>query len=127
MNKIALFIDRDNISTIEIPNIIKDLENRGNIIIKRAYADFVKHPTLNTCCVDNGLVPVHQCTSISGKNSTDMILVIDIMKILYEKQDIDIFVIASFDSDYIAVIQLLKEYEKKVIVYGYEGTTSFSQ
>lgn len=118
MNKIALFIDTDNVSPKQIPNILVNLNQEGNVIYKRAYGDYGRHPNWNQVCVDNGLVPIHQCSSIPSKNSTDMIVVIDIMKLFYEKPDIDTYAIASSDSDYTAVIQFLREHEKRVIVYG---------
>lgn len=118
MNKIALFIDTDNVSPKHIPDILVNLNKEGNLIYKRAYGDYGKHPNWNQVCVDNGLVPIHQCSSIPSKNSTDMIVVIGIMKLFYEKPDIDTYAIASSDSDYTAVIQFLREHEKRVIVYG---------
>lgn len=55
MNKIALFIDTDNVSPKQIPNILVNLNQEGNVIYKRAYGDYGRHPNWNQVCVDNDL------------------------------------------------------------------------
>ena len=55
-------------------------------------------------------------TSIDGKSSADMELVVDVLKDLYKMSVIDMFVIISNDRDYIPLIQAIKLENKKTFV-----------
>lgn len=60
------------------------------------------------------LIPCPKLTK--KKNSTDMRLSVEIMKDLLSNSSIDIFIIASADSDYIPVIKEVKERGKECIL-----------
>lgn len=119
MTKIALLIDSDNVSYKHIPAILEGLNKSGDIIIKRIYGDFslqAKAPWLEVS-KKYALKQVHQYNFSIGKNATDMVLVIDAMKLMYEN-DVDTFAIATNDSDFTALVETLREAGKQVIVYG---------
>merc|ERR1711871_1348767 len=67
-----------------------------------------------------------QCTRISGKKSTDIKMIVDIMETLYKKPHIDIFVIVSCDGDYAHVARFIKKKKHKgsVLAFGYANTSS---
>jgi len=57
-----------------------------------------------------------QCDKISGKNSVDLRLSVDIMKILYTNDIITLFYLITSDSDYRHVIFEIKQKIKKYFV-----------
>ena len=119
IKKIALFIDAENISS-RFGNLIMDnLEKRGEVFIRRIYGNWEK-PSLrkwNDCILHYGLRTVHQIDFSSGKNATDMSLIVDVMDVLHKNQA-DIFAIVSNDSDYTPLAVRLREYGVYLIVIG---------
>ena len=61
-----------------------EIKNYGRIVICRVYADWSCNETLTwrTKSKDYGIEPI-QCDRISGKNSTDIKIVVDIMETLH--------------------------------------------
>ena len=119
IKKIALFIDAENISS-RFGNLIMDnLEKRGEVFIRRIYGNWEK-PSLrkwNDCILHYGLRTVHQIDFSSGKNATDMSLIVDVMDVLHKNQA-DIFAIVSNDSDYTPLAVRLREYGVYLIGIG---------
>lgn len=117
--KIALFIDAENISA-RFGNLIMDnLEKRGEVFIRRIYGNWEK-PALrkwNDCILHYGLRTVHQIDFSSGKNATDMSLIVDVMDV-FHKHKADIFAIVSNDSDYTPLAVRLREYGVYLIGIG---------
>ncbi|MBQ9487294.1 MAG: NYN domain-containing protein [Selenomonadaceae bacterium] len=117
--KIALFIDAENISA-RFGNLIMDnLEKRGEVFIRRIYGNWEK-PALrkwNDCILHYGLRTVHQIDFSSGKNATDMSLIVDVMDVFHKNQA-DIFAIVSNDSDYTPLAVRLREYGVYLIGIG---------
>ena len=117
--KIALFIDAENISA-RFGNLIMDnLEKRGEVFIRRIYGNWEK-PALrkwNDCILHYGLRTVHQIDFSSGKNATDMSLIVDVMDV-FHKHQADIFAIVSNDSDYTPLAVRLREYGVYLIGIG---------
>ncbi len=58
------------------------------------------------------------------KNLADPMMICDIISTLYEKKDIETFIIASSDKDFIPVLFRLYKHKKNVIVIGFEETTA---
>merc|ERR1711871_999816 len=67
-----------------------------------------------------------QCTRISGKKSTDIKMIVDIMETLYKNPHIDIFILVSCDGDYAHVARLIKREKHKglIMAFGYSNTSS---
>ena len=82
---IAVFIDGDNISHKNIPVILQEIRNYARIIINNIYCDWSssEYYKLKLASIENGITTI-QCDKITGKNSTDIKLMVDIMKTLYE-------------------------------------------
>jgi len=116
---IAVFIDADNVNAKDGPYIVKEIQNKGRIVLSKVYGDWSQNDIKNwrTIAQTNGIEPV-QCDRISGKNSTDIKIGVDIMKTLYTIKHIDIFYIVSSDCDYRHVMSEIKLLNKKVYCIG---------
>ncbi len=123
--KIALFIDADNISAKYGKPIMENLQERGEIFIRRIYGNWEKNSLhkWNEVILKYGLLAVQQMDFVTGKNATDMSLTIDAMEVLYRNQA-DIFVIVSGDSDFTPLAVKLRERGTYVICMGSEKTSS---
>ena len=119
VQKIALFIDADNISAKYGKLIMSNLEKRGEIFIRRIYGNWEKFylHKWNDCILTYGLNTVHQIDFSTGKNATDMTLAIDAMDVLYKHQA-TIFAIVSNDSDFTPLAVRLREHGVSVIGIG---------
>lgn len=122
-NKIALLIDCDNISFKLIDSVIQELEQYGEIIIKRAYGNWrsdslknwlIKLPELS-------IKPIHQIDYTKGKNASDMAIVIDAMDMMHLKK-VNAFAIVSSDSDFTPLTMKLQEEGFKVYGFGTKQT-----
>ncbi len=133
-SKIALFIDFENIAIgvieakykkFEISLLLERLLEKGKIVAKRAYCDWEKFPDykreLHEAAIELIEIPAR---AYSGKNSADIRLAVDAMDMQYSKEHIDIFVIASGDSDFSPLVSKLKENNKYVIGCGVKNSSS---
>lgn len=116
---IGVFIDGDNISHKSIPVILQEIRNYGKIIINNVYCDWssLEYSNLKQTSIENGITTI-QCDKITGKNSTDIKLMVDLMKTLYEINHISLYYIVTSDSDYRHVIPQIKMRNKKVHCIG---------
>ncbi len=132
--KIALFLDFDNIAlgvrdakykTFEISKVLERLVEKGKIVYKKAYASWEDYAKYKRPFHEAGieLVEVPR-TSYSGKNSADIRLVVDAMDLCHSKEHINVFAIASGDSDFSPLVSKLKENNKYVIGIGVKNSTS---
>lgn len=132
--KIALFMDFENIAlgvreakykTFEISKVLGRLVEKGKIVHKKAYASWEDYGKYKKPFHESGieLVEVPR-TSYSGKNSADIHLVVDALDLCYSKDHINVFAIASGDSDFSPLVSKLKENNKYVIGIGVKNSTS---
>src|SRR5258706_7065822 len=132
--KIALFIDFENIDIgvmdakykkFEISILLERLLEKGKIVVKRAYCDWDKFPDykreLHEAAIELIEIPGR---SYSGKNSADIRMAVDAMDMSWSKEHIDLFVIASGDSDFSPLVSKLKENDKSVIGVGVKNSSS---
>jgi len=125
--KIAVLIDSENTQHSKLHLIIEELSSFGQIIIKRAYGDFSTDQLKNWKKPLNELAiqAKQQFAYTSGKNSTDSLMIIDAMDLLYT-QKFDSFALVSSDSDFTSLATRLRESELNVIGVGKATTpTSF--
>jgi hypothetical protein len=116
---IAVYIDGENASHQDIEAISSEIKSYGSIIISRVYGDWSNenmHKWLESSIIYD-INPI-QCARISGKNSSDIKLCVDIMKDLYTVPKISLFYIITTDSDYSHVISEIKILDKKVYCIG---------
>ena len=117
--QVAVLIDGDNISYKYAEYIKQEAMNYGNVRIFRLYGSITSpsvRPWYKVMPLQ-GIMPMLQITYSSGKSVADQALTIDAMDLLYTK-DIDIFCIASSDSDFTKLVYRLKEAGKVVIGMG---------
>ncbi len=121
--RIALLIDADNISHNAIGGILAELSARGTVNIRRAYGNW-SNPRLAGWTAqlhEFAIRPIQQFSYTSGKNATDIALVIDAMELLYT-QKLDGFCIASSDADFTPLVMQLKANGHDVYGFGERKT-----
>lgn len=117
--RVAVFIDGENIPHTSAERIFNDVSNYGDVIIRRVYGDWSSQAMKGWIEKVEKLAikPQQQFALVKGKNASDISLAISAMSVLFEK-DIEVFCIASSDSDFSSLIQELREREKTVIGFG---------
>ncbi|MCP4971296.1 MAG: NYN domain-containing protein, partial [Arcobacter sp.] len=86
-SNIALLIDCDNVSAKFIDSIINDLSKYGIVNIRNAYGNW-KDKRLQgweDVLQNYSIKPIQQFSYKSGKNASDIAIVIDAMDLLYTK------------------------------------------
>lgn len=118
MEKLALFIDYENFacSPDGLRELIEHLSQRGTLVVKRAYADWVKLAGYRQHLLACQIEMIELACAIKGKNSADIRLVVDAMESLFTKPHITTFVIVSADSDFLPLLNRLREQNKRTIV-----------
>ncbi|NQZ51603.1 MAG: NYN domain-containing protein [Moritella sp.] len=121
--KIAVLIDSDNTPHSKLHMIIQELSSFGKIVIKRAYGDFSSEYLKNwrTPLNELAIQPRQQFAYTTGKNSTDSLMIIEAMDLLY-KDRFDAFALVSSDSDFTSLATRLRESEIHVIGVGQNKT-----
>ena len=123
MDNIAVFIDGDNISPSDIHLMMDEIRTHGTIIYSALFCDMSAEntQTIQSESTNNGVSLVH-CERISGKNSTDIKLIVELMEILHTNDIINLFYIITSDSDFRHVIPRILEKGKKAHCIGSEHT-----
>ena len=121
--QVAVLIDGDNISAKYAESIKQEALQYGNIKVFRLYGSVNSPNTKRWYPVmpKQGIMPVLQISYASGKSIADQALTIDVMDLLHS-DSIDIFCIASSDSDFTKLVYRLKESRKIVIGMGESKT-----
>lgn len=120
---IALLIDADNVSHTKIAAILTEITRYGTANIRRAYGDW-SAGTLKGWKArlhEYAVRPIQQFSYSSGKNATDIALVIDALELLYTQQ-LDAFCIASSDGDFTPLVMHLRAAGKAVYGFGKANT-----
>ena len=122
--QVAVLIDIENVGLASIPWLFDQISDVGRITVKRAYADWSDARNKNRDqLLELGIEPVHLFHSGSGKNSSDIRLVMDAIDLLY-LSPVDTFVIVSSDSDFVPLVSRLRAAGKAVIGAGREATAA---
>lgn len=119
--KIALFIDAENISYRDLPNVLAEVSHLGETVLKAVYGDWYS-PTLQNWreVADKHSFKIRHQTRIAEiKNSSDMKLIMEAMEVLYFVQP-DIFCLVTNDVDYVTLCDKLRESGKRVVGVGYQ-------
>lgn len=122
-SKIGIFFDCENIKYKYAPDILDYIKQYGRILVQRAYADWTHDQNkkwANTAKMLN--VEMVQCTHMNNmKNTSDMVMCIDIMKELRSSNVTHYFIISS-DSDFTPLVRQIKKHDKMVLGVGYENS-----
>jgi uncharacterized protein (TIGR00288 family) len=119
--KLAILIDADNASVKNLKPIMGEVAKYGMPTIKHAYGDWARLANWKDALLDVGAVPVQQYAYTTGKNATDVALIIEAMDILHDDV-VDGFVIVSSDSDFTPLALRLRESGKMVLGIGESKT-----
>ncbi len=116
---LAVLIDADNTSPAWAEAIFREIASLGEASVRRAYGDFSSTNMRGWSAVlaKLGIVPHHQPSNTTGKNSSDIALVIDAMDLLLSGR-FDGFVLVSSDSDFTALANRVREQGMDVIGIG---------
>lgn len=114
-----LYLDLDNFpASVPYEKALDEFYSQGNdlrILAKKAFGDIDQLSKLPLETQQSHiLIPCPKLAKM--KNSTDMRLGCEIMKDLLTNQHVDVFVIASADSDYVPVIKEVKERGKECVI-----------
>jgi uncharacterized protein (TIGR00288 family) len=118
-DRIAVMIDADNTRPAYADAVLSEVAKYGNPTIRRVYGDWANpHLTQWSRKLNRlGLRAMHQAAWTSGKNSTDLALVIDAMDLLYDG-NVEAFALVTSDSDFTSLAHRLRESGKAVYVLG---------
>jgi len=122
-DRIALFIDCDNISHKAIEGIINELSKYGIVNIRQAYGNWTKDNLKNweDKLLEFAIKPIQQFDYSRNKNATDILMTIEAIDLLHTK-DIDAFAFATSDSDFTPVVMRVQAEGIKVFGFGEKKT-----
>ena len=118
---VAVFVDLENIilelkDDFSIKKVIDALNERGDVMIMRAYADWGRYRRDQRQFLEEGVQMVFLPSyGVGDKNRTDTAICVDAMEILFTREHIDTFVICSGDSDFGILAQRLRDHAKRVV------------
>jgi hypothetical protein len=132
--KIAVFIDFDNIEigvkttlnqTFDIGAVLEAIKERGEVITKVAYGDWKRSGDHGRAMAQHAVRMVQRVMTPGGdKNGADINLALDALEMAFTYAHINAFVIVGGDSDFITLVEKLKQYDRKVFVVGGRAFTS---
>jgi len=132
---VAVYLDFENLAIsaeeaypsrdkpLLIEPIVDFAATKGNICIKKAYADWSVDMFMQYQgeLMEQGFELIHlPATSTSGKNGSDVRLAIDAMENMELFATVNTFLIGSGDTDFVALVQRIRARGKNVVVIGFE-------
>jgi len=135
-SRIAVFIDFDNVeigvkSTIggqfDIGLVLEAIKERGEIVTKIAYSDWKRVGDYSRLLTQHAIRMVQRNFTPGGdKNGADITMALDALEMAFTHDHINGFVIVGGDSDFISLVEKLKQYGRRVIVVGGRQFTSLT-
>src|SRR4249920_2063576 len=129
LHRLAILIDADNTSSRIAAGLFEEIAKFGEASVRRIYGDF-SSPRLKSwieILQKYAIDPHQQFSYTSGKNASDIALVIDAMDLLYSGR-LDGFCLVSSDSDFTRLASRLREQGADVYGFGEQKTPeSFRQ
>jgi len=122
---VALGVRDANFARFDIEKVLERLLLKGNIVLKKAYADWSRYKEFKAGMHEASfeLIEIPHVRQ-AGKNSADIRMVVDALDLCYTKAHVDTFVILSGDSDFSPLVSKLRENNKVVIGIGVKNSTS---
>ncbi len=132
---IAVFFDLENVAIgvrdvkskrFEVDRVLGRLLEKGNVIVKRAYANWGGNLSRFKRDFHEHAVELIDLpgSKVSGKNSADIKMVVDALEISYTKPHVNAFALVSGDSDFSPLVSKLRENGKWIIGIGVKQSTS---
>jgi len=132
--KIAVFIDFDNIeigvkntlnAQFDIGVVLDALKERGDVVSKTAYGDWTRAGDYSRSLTQHATKLVQRNLTPGGdKNGADINLALDALEMAFTHPHISAYVIVGGDSDFISLVEKLKQYDKQIFVVGGRSFTS---
>jgi uncharacterized LabA/DUF88 family protein len=132
--KIAVFIDFDNIEIgvkttlgghFDVGAVLEAIKERGEVVTKIAYGDWTRAGDYSRSLTQHAIHMVQRNLTPGGdKNGADINLALDALEMAFTHNHINAFVIVGGDSDFMALVEKLKQYDRKVFVVGGRAFTS---
>jgi len=132
--KLAVFIDFDNIQIgvkdtlgkdFDVSVVLEALKERGEVVSKTAYGDWSRAGDYGREMTQHAVHMVQRNVTPRGdKNGADINLALDALEMAFTREHINAFAIVGGDSDFIALVEKLKQYAKRVFVVGGRQFTS---
>ena len=132
--KLAVFIDFDNIQIgvkdtlgkeFDVSLVLEALKERGEVVTKVAYGDWPRAGEQSRQMTLHAVQMVQRNVTPRGdKNGADINLALDALEMAFTRDHINAFAIVGGDSDFIALVEKLKQYDKRVFVIGGRSFTS---
>src|SRR5438128_8182963 len=132
--KLAVFIDFDNIQIgvrdtlakdFDVSLVLEALKERGEVVTKVAYGDWRPAGEQSRQMTQHAIQMVQRNVTPRGdKNGADINLALDALEMAFTRHHINGFAIVGGDSDFIALVEKLKQYDKRVFVVGGRAFTS---
>ena len=129
-----MFIDFDNVeigvkNTIggkfDIGLVLEAIKERGEIVTKIAYSDWKQAGDYSRLLTRHAIRMVQRNMTPGGdKNGADITMALDALEMAFTHDHINAFVIVGGDSDFISLVEKLKQYGRQVIVVGGRQFTS---
>ena len=131
---IAVFIDFDNIEIgvkntlgqqLDIGIVLEAIKERGEIVSKIAYSDWTRAAEYSRHLTQHAIRLVQRNLTPGGdKNGADINMALDALEMAFTHSHINAYVIVGGDSDFLSLVEKLKQYDKKVFVVGGRSFTS---
>jgi uncharacterized LabA/DUF88 family protein len=127
--RLAVLIDADNASAKIVDGLFEEIAKLGEASVRRIYGDFsnARSKGWADTLSKHAIIPQQQFAYTTGKNSSDITLVIDAMDLLHSGR-FDGFCLVSSDSDFTRLAARIREQGVDVFGFGEQKTPeSFRQ
>ncbi len=127
--RLAVLIDADNASAKIVDGLFEEIAKIGQASLRRIYGDFTSGRLKGWADVlaKHAIIPHLHLSNTTGKNASDIALVIDAMDLLHGGI-FDGFCLVSSDSDFTRLASRIREQGKDVFGFGEQRTPeSFRQ
>ena len=105
--------------------VLDAIKERGEVITKVAYGDWKRAGDYSRMLTQHAVRMVQRNMTPGGdKNGADINLALDALEMAFTHDHINAFVIVGGDSDFISLVEKLKQYDRKVFVVGGRQFTS---
>lgn len=128
-DRLAVLIDADNASSQIAGGLFEEIAKIGEASVRRIYGDFAAPRMKGWASVlsKHAIIPQQQFAYTTGKNASDITLVIDAMDLLHSGR-FDGFCLVSSDSDFTRLAARIREQGTDVYGFGEQKTPeSFRQ
>lgn len=125
--RLAVLIDGDNQAPAPVENFLKKLPAYGNVTMGRVFGNWSKPAfgAWSDFCRRTGFSARQQHDYVTGKNATDIALVIDAMELAFAR-NVEGFVLITADSDFTPLAVRLRELGFVVIGAGRAAAASLT-